>query len=252
MMCLIRYGRVLISNLEMEIPLYKQVAMTGWGVGKMSHHTLLGTYTISTVKPSTRKHFNSYDLRVLQPTRYAECAKTDRNRSRTSWTGALSWWRLRTSRGTTRPFNVSLTNSWWNTISLVFVLHGSPKRKLNRITITRKQACGGTSPSSLEKSIFILEITISWIDNRDKRYDEKVEKYEAIRRNIVRDEPDYTVDQITLVMDSLGGYSKNLRENIGKIFKDSKMVDKIIRKMQKSVLNGSVHTSRCFKLETQL
>ena len=103
-----------------------------------------------------------------------------------------------------------------------------------------------------EKSIFILEITISWIDNRNKRYDEKVEKYEAIRRNIVRDEPDYTVDQITLVMDSLGGYSKNLRENIGKIFKDSKMVDKIIRKMQKSVLNGSVHTSRCFKLETQL
>lgn len=103
-----------------------------------------------------------------------------------------------------------------------------------------------------EKSIFILEITISWIDNRDARYDEKVKKYEAIRRNIKRDEPDCSVDQVTLVMDSLGGYSKNLCENVGKLFKDTKSVKRIINKMQKSVLNGSVHVSRCFKLETQL
>ena len=60
------------------------------------------------------------------------------------------------------------------------------------------------------------------------------------------------MDQITLVMDSLGGYSKNLSENISKVFKDAKTIDKIIQKMQKSVLNGSVHVSRCFKLETQL
>ena len=68
----------------------------------------------------------------------------------------------------------------------------------------------------------------------------------------MREEPDYTVDQITLVMDSLGGFSKNLCENIGKIFDESRVVDRIIRKMQKSVLSNSVHISRCFKLETQL
>ena len=103
-----------------------------------------------------------------------------------------------------------------------------------------------------EKKIFIVEITISWIDNRGTRYDDKVGKYAAIRRNVMREEPDYTVDQITLVMDSLGGFSKNLCENIGKIFDDSRVVDRIIRKMQKSVLSNSVHISRCFKLETQL
>ena len=103
-----------------------------------------------------------------------------------------------------------------------------------------------------EKTIFLLEITISWIDNRDERYKEKVGKYTSIRRNIMRDFPDYKVDQITLVMDSLGGYSKNLRENIGKIFENSKVVDRVVRKMQKCVLSGSVHISRCFKLETQL
>ena len=103
-----------------------------------------------------------------------------------------------------------------------------------------------------EKKIFIVEITISWIDIRKKRYDEKVEKYKMIRRNLKRDEPNYTVDQITLVMDSLGGYSQDLRDNIGKVFVDDKMVDRIIRKMQKSVLSNSIHISRCFKLETQL
>ena len=100
-----------------------------------------------------------------------------------------------------------------------------------------------------EKKIFLLEITISWIDNRADRYKEKVDKYNLIRRNLKRDEPDYTIDQITLVMDSLGGYSNDILDNIGKIFGERKVVERVIRKMQKSVLNNSVHVSRCFKLE---
>ena len=102
------------------------------------------------------------------------------------------------------------------------------------------------------KKIFLIEITISGIDIRQIRYEEKNQKYEAIRRNIMREEPEYTVDQITLVMDSLGGYSKNLCDNIGKVFQDAKIIQRIIHKMQKSVLSGSVHISRCFKLETQV
>ena len=52
-------------------------------------------------------------------------------------------------------------------------------------------------------------------------------------------------------MDSLGGYSKNLKENIGKIVKDRKTVNKIIKNMQKAVLCESARIARCFKLETQ-
>ena len=103
-----------------------------------------------------------------------------------------------------------------------------------------------------EKKIFLIEITISWIDIRQIRYDEKIKKYEAIRRNIMREEPEYTVDQITLVMDSLGGYSKNLCDNISKVFQDAKTIKRIIHKMQKAVLSGSVNISRCFKLQTQV
>ena len=100
-----------------------------------------------------------------------------------------------------------------------------------------------------EKKIFLLEITISWIDNREARYREKVDKYAAIRRNLERDNPEYIVDQITLVMDSLGGYSQDLPDNIRKLLGERKVVDRVIRKMQKSVLNNSVYVSRCFKLE---
>ena len=103
-----------------------------------------------------------------------------------------------------------------------------------------------------EKKIFLIEITISWIDIRKKRYEEKIEKYASIRRNIMREEPEFTVDQITLVMDSLGGYSKNLCDNIGKVCQDAKTIKRIIHKMQKATLSGSVHISRCFKLETQV
>ena len=103
-----------------------------------------------------------------------------------------------------------------------------------------------------ENRIFLIEITISWIDNHEKRYEEKDGKYVDILRNIKRLEPEYLVEQITLFMDSLGGYSKSLNENIGKVFTDKKMVTKIIHKMQKAVLSESVNISRCFKLSTQL
>ena len=103
-----------------------------------------------------------------------------------------------------------------------------------------------------EKRIYIIEITISWINNREGRYEEKDGKYVDIIRNIKRLEPEYQVEQITLVMDSLGGYSKCLKENISKVFKDTRMVSKIIHKMQKAVLSESVNISRCFKLSTQV
>ena len=102
-----------------------------------------------------------------------------------------------------------------------------------------------------QKKIFVVEATVSWLDNRDVRYSEKVLKYEDVRRNIGRAEEGYEIDQITIVIDSLGGYSKSLQENISKVVSESKVVDRIITKMQKAVLCESSRISRCFKLGTQ-
>ena len=56
------------------------------------------------------------------------------------------------------------------------------------------------------------------------------------------------VDQITLVIDSLGGYSNNLAENISKVVKDKRTINSIILRMQKTVLSQSVQIARRFKL----
>lgn len=101
-----------------------------------------------------------------------------------------------------------------------------------------------------EKKIFLVEATISWIDNREERFAEKASKYEQVMRNIKRVEEGFDVDQVTIVMDSLGGFSKSLRTNIGKVVSDRKIVDRTIKKMQKAVLCESSRIARCFKLST--
>ena len=102
-----------------------------------------------------------------------------------------------------------------------------------------------------QKKIFVVEATVSWIDNREARLLEKMTKYEDLRRSIKRVEEGYEVDQITIVMDSLGGYSKSLYENISKVVNEKKVLDRIINRMQKAVLCESSRIARCFKLGTQ-
>ena len=99
-----------------------------------------------------------------------------------------------------------------------------------------------------EKKIFLIEMTCPWVNVRNEKFELKKQKYNNILSNIRREETRYTVDQITLVIDSLGGYSANLAENISKIFKDKRKSKSIILRMQKTVLSESVYIARRFKL----
>ena len=76
---------------------------------------------------------------------------------------------------------------------------------------------------------------------------QKSNKYRDVRVNIKRDNPDFEVSQITLVMDGLGGYSKHLIENINKLIEDKKIANNIINRMQKAVLSESSRIARRFK-----
>ena len=99
-----------------------------------------------------------------------------------------------------------------------------------------------------EKKIFLVEMTCPWLDYRNEKFDLKANKYTDIQSNLRREEPGYTVDQITLVIDSLGGYSANLDENISKVIDSKRKVKSIILRMQKTVLSESVYIARRFKL----
>ena len=87
--------------------------------------------------------------------------------------------------------------------------------------------------------------------NKKRKVRIKKSKYIEVQTYLKMDNPDYEIDQITLVMDVFGGYSKNLSENIMKIFKNKSDVDKIIRGMQKTIISSEAHISRVFKMRTK-
>ena len=102
-----------------------------------------------------------------------------------------------------------------------------------------------------DKCIFLLEMTVPWTENRNEKYRYKQEKYKNIIVNLKFENPDFNVDQITLVMDVFGGYGNDLVENIGKIFKRKEEVGNIIKNMQKSVIASATTLSRTFKIRSK-
>ena len=100
-----------------------------------------------------------------------------------------------------------------------------------------------------EKKIYLIEQTVPWITNRDNKFEFKEKKYQEVQTFIRLEYPGYTVDQITLVMDVFGGYSKNLITNIEKVL--SKEETKcVVNNMQKSVIASEAHLCRVFKMRT--
>ena len=64
-----------------------------------------------------------------------------------------------------------------------------------------------------EKKIYLIEITIPWIENRRVKYEFKCQKYINILQKLQFENSDFEVAQITLVMDVFGGYDANYTGN---------------------------------------
>ena len=102
-----------------------------------------------------------------------------------------------------------------------------------------------------ERQIFILEMAVPWINIQEVKYQEKNDKYRNVVNKLKLDCPNYEVNQLTFMIDVLGGHSKHLRENISKIVKDKVRIKSIVYNMQKSVLSSAAHITRKFKLNVQ-
>ena len=101
-----------------------------------------------------------------------------------------------------------------------------------------------------EKKVFLIEMTVPWTENRDEKFQFKRSKYEQILSALKLEYINYEVDQITIVMDVFGGYSQNLIDNIGKVFKEKEDVRSIIKNMRKSVIASGANISRMFKIRS--
>ena len=98
------------------------------------------------------------------------------------------------------------------------------------------------------KKIFLIEMTVPWLRNRQEKFLHKENKYNSIKQQIKFENPEYEVGQVTLVMDSFGGFDQNLRKNIEKVLSDKLLVQKIITNMQKSIISSATHLARRCKI----
>ena len=103
-----------------------------------------------------------------------------------------------------------------------------------------------------EKKIYIVEMTVPWMSVRKEKYDYKRGKYVNILNNLKLQNPDYEIDQITIVMDVYGGYDKELIQNIEKIVTTKEDTRTIVQNMQKVIISSLANISRTFKVRSKL
>ena len=64
------------------------------------------------------------------------------------------------------------------------------------------------------KTVILLWMSCPWPDNRTSKSYEKTEKYASLRLELKRQFQGFKVKQFNIIMDVLGGYSKDLESTI--------------------------------------
>ena len=101
-----------------------------------------------------------------------------------------------------------------------------------------------------EKRIYVLEMSIPWIKNRESKLDEKVEKYKGIVQTLKIDNPGFEVKQLTFIIDCLGGYSKSFLESLKALGFDRGEIDRTCLDVQKIALTEAANSINRFKVAT--
>ena len=100
------------------------------------------------------------------------------------------------------------------------------------------------------KTIFVLEMSVPWIENRNTKLEDKEGKYTDIVQNLKVDNPGYTVKQLTFIVDCLGGYSQHLRTNLETLGLSKQEVNSILPGIQKILVVEANSVMNHFKILT--
>ena len=99
-----------------------------------------------------------------------------------------------------------------------------------------------------KKIVYVLEMSVPWIENRETKIVEKVEKYKNIIRSLKLLYPGYHVEQLTFIIDCLGGYSKTLQESLRKLELSTEVCTNILFGLQKLVVHEARALINQFKV----
>ena len=95
--------------------------------------------------------------------------------------------------------------------------------------------------------IIIIIITLEmWVGNRGMKDEEKTVKYGPLRWELKQQYFGYSLEQYNIIMDVPGGWSTEMEASLTKLL-GAKFAE-VLRKMQKSVTNSSLHIARIFKV----
>ena len=100
-----------------------------------------------------------------------------------------------------------------------------------------------------EKIIYLIEMTVPWMGNREDKYTFKHNKYNDILQNLKPENPESKVGQIALVRDVFGVYGADLRRTIKRVIPERTIQESVINNMQKSVLSSVSNVSRRIKVK---
>ena len=103
-----------------------------------------------------------------------------------------------------------------------------------------------------QKKIFIVEMSVPWLENRAIKIKEKIDKYVNIIQSLKVEYPNYKVEQLTFIIDCLGGFSIDLQHNIKKLGFNDIQCKGILYGMQKIVLTEASALIDRFKVLTLL
>ena len=96
------------------------------------------------------------------------------------------------------------------------------------------------------KKVSVIEMSCPWVENREEKDAEKTTKYGSLRWELQQRYPDYRVTQFNIIVDVLGGYSRDVRKALKELVGDKS--DIITLQIQKSVITSSLNIARRFKL----
>ena len=99
------------------------------------------------------------------------------------------------------------------------------------------------------QEILVVEFSCPWVTNRIKKDEEKTAKYQQVCEELKARNPNYTVKQINVIMDVLGGMSITLGKQLTAVIGQQE-AKRTIRSKEKAVLAHSVRIKNLFKMQS--
>ena len=95
------------------------------------------------------------------------------------------------------------------------------------------------------KQVRVIEMSCSWLENRESKDFKKTAKYSQLRLELTNRYPENKVNQYNIILDVLGGCSKEVEQNIKELVRDNS--ESVMGQLHKSILSISLHIARMFK-----